>query len=198
MNASLNRRQFSAGLGAIVVAFSLDPDAPVRAGAAAAAGQPADQPPARCVAAHQCRRHRHRVHRQGRARAGHPHGAAPDRGRGARPAARAHRCDLRRHRPHAQRGTDGRQPVGREQRHGFAHGGCGSARHSHRARRQAARRCGRHAHCRRRRDQRARTAARSATASSPPKSDFKREASAKVDAEAGGEPPFRRQVDPAH
>ena len=130
MNASLNRRQFSAGSRRHRASPSRSiPTRLFAQAAAAAAGQPADQPPARCVAAHQSRRHRHRVHRQGRARAGHPHGAAPDRRRGARPAARAHRCDLRRHRPHAQRGTDGRQPVGREQRHGAAHGGRGSARH---------------------------------------------------------------------
>ena len=61
-----------------------------------------------------------RLHRQGRARAGHPHRARADRGRGARPAARAHQDDLRRHRPDAERRADRRQPVDREQRHGAA------------------------------------------------------------------------------
>ena len=80
----------------------------------AAARQPRQQPHARCLDPHQRRRQRDRVHRQGGARAGHPHGARADRGRRARPAARARQIDLRRHRPHAERGHDRRQPVGRE------------------------------------------------------------------------------------
>ena len=63
------------------------------------------------------RRHRDRLHRQGRARAGHPHRARADRGRGARSAARARQDDLRRYRPDAERRPDRRQPIGREQRH---------------------------------------------------------------------------------
>ena len=47
MNAPrFDRRQFTAGLGAIMVAFSLDPTCRARAGTAASARQPADQPQA--------------------------------------------------------------------------------------------------------------------------------------------------------
>ena len=89
MNApTLTRRSFAKGLGGIVLAFSLDAGRVAGAGRrGAAARQPQQQPHARCLAAHQRRRHRHRVHRQGRARAGHPHRAVADRGRGARSAA---------------------------------------------------------------------------------------------------------------
>ena len=115
MNALPQRAASSPpGSAASCVAFSLDPT-----DALARRRQPPRLPGslqtnrhARCLAAHQCRRHRDGVHRQGRARPGHPHRAAADRGRGARPAARAHHHDLRRHRPHAQRGqTAGSQSV---------------------------------------------------------------------------------------
>ena len=98
-----------------------------RPGGAAAARQPADQPQARWLDPHQCRRHRHGLHRQDRAGPGHPDRARPDRGRRTRPAARAHHDDLRRYRPDAERRPDRRQPVGREQRHGAAHGRRGGA-----------------------------------------------------------------------
>ena len=123
MNApALNRRQFTAGLGAHRRRLLARSEARARPGAAAASRQPADQPQARRLDPHQHRRHRDHLHRQGRAGAGHPHRARPDRGRRARPAARAHRDDLRRYRPDAERRPDRRQPVGREQRHGVAHG----------------------------------------------------------------------------
>ena len=110
MNApTLTRRDFTKGLGGIVLAFALDPR-----------GAGPGQPPRGCPAAstptacstpgsHQRRRHRHGVHRQGRAGAGHPDRARADRGRGARSAARARQDDLRRHRPHAR--TRGRPPA---------------------------------------------------------------------------------------
>ena len=66
MNApQFNRRQFTAGLGAIVVAFSLDPrtalgqtPAPVRLPGSLQTNRKLDG-----WIPHQCRRHRHHLHR---------------------------------------------------------------------------------------------------------------------------------------
>ncbi len=75
MNAPhLTRRDFTAGLGGIVLAFSLAPLA-VTQTAAAAPGQPQQQPAAERLDRDQRRRHRHRLHRQGGTGAGHPHRA---------------------------------------------------------------------------------------------------------------------------
>ena len=72
------------------------------AAGAAPAGQPANRSAAQRVDRDQCRRHRHRLHRQGGAGAGHPHRFVSDRGGGARPAARARQDHFRRYRTYAQ------------------------------------------------------------------------------------------------
>ena len=124
MNApAFTRRQFTAGLGAHRRRLLARSDSSL-AGSAAAAGQPAEQPQARRAGS-----------------ASIADGTATvftgkvELGQGILTALRqiaAEELDLplerirmilRRHRPHAERGPDRRQPVGREQRHGVAHGG---------------------------------------------------------------------------
>ena len=112
------RRDFLKSAGAIVVGFSWGATGVLAQQAAAApARQPQHQPHARRLDPHQRQRHRDRLHRQVRARPGHPDGARADRrptsstsptsaSRWSRPTRRA--------RPTR---ADRRQPVGREQRH---------------------------------------------------------------------------------
>ena len=122
MNApAFTRRRFTAGLGALVVAFSLDPQS-CRWRQERLPGSLQNNRMLDAWIRINRRRHRDRLHRQGRTGAGHPHRARADRRRGARSAARSRQDDLRRHRPDAERGSDRRQPVDREQRHGVAHG----------------------------------------------------------------------------
>ena len=125
MNApTLTRRSFTKGMGGIVLAFSLDPAELLAQGAAAAAArQPQQQPSARRLDAHRRRRQRHRLHRQGRARAGHPDRAL----RRSRPRSSTCRSPRVTDFPAdtgriPRRGPDRRQPVDREQRHGAAPG----------------------------------------------------------------------------
>ena len=198
MNAPhLTRRDFTAGLGGIVLAFSMGRRPRSAQEHAAAARQPQQQPHARCVAAHQRRRHRDRVSpaRSSWGRASSPRLSQIAAEELDLPLARV-TIDLRRHRTHAERRPDQRQPVDREQRHGAAACRRGGARDPARARRQevsASRRTALQGH--RRRHHARRTAARSPTASLPAQVDLKREATGKVRAEAAGAAQDRRPVD---
>ena len=86
----LTRREVAAGLGGIVVAFTLLPRLDIPALAQQAAPLPGSLPQNRDAGRldpRPCRRHRDGVHRQGRARPGRDDRARPDRGGGARAAA---------------------------------------------------------------------------------------------------------------
>ena len=164
----------------IVVAFTLDPTL-ARGSSRQLPGSLRQQSHARRLAPHQCRRHRDRVHRQGRAGAGHR------RRRSRRSRPRSSICRSRAIEmisgdtgAHAERRPDLRQPVDRERRHR-------AAPRRRRSARDPARSAPPSGSARRRRRSRSRTAssARPTAASIsygelPPRSTCKREATAKV------------------
>ena len=144
MNAPhITRRDFTAGARRHRPVLQHGSAARARPGEAEAARQPPKQPHAQCVAAHQRRRHGDRLHRQGRAGAGHPHGAVADRRRRARSAVCARHDRIRRHEHDPQRRPNQRQLLDREQRHGAAACSGGSALDPAGARGRAARLAGR-------------------------------------------------------
>ena len=118
MNIQISRRDVLLGSGALVVSFSLG--RPVVGSAGASRRQAGRAHRSRFLPRHRQGRQRHGLFRQGRSRHRRHHGAAPDRGGGARRADRPHRVDPGRHLAHARPGQHLGQPHHPARRHAAA------------------------------------------------------------------------------
>ena len=149
---NVSRRALLAGGGALVVSFSSV--GVLAQQAAPAAEAPAEPEPPKLPGAldgerflelvdqDRRRQHDHRLHRQGRARPGHPHGTDPGRRGGARGGTGGDQPDLRRHGSDPERRIHRRQPVDAEQRNGDPQRRCAGTRPADRRGRKPLQRAG--------------------------------------------------------